>query len=129
MTTMTFSLLSIRRLIVRYLCLPRIIPIKFFSKPDSDTGRMHQYSYMKEPWYVAPSFWSRWGPEATVTWLGGGKLPGDDGAKWKPEGFLFEEIGPERTMGKGLTETNELLGRGGKKTAGAAPQFWSLSAA
>ena len=32
-------------------------------------------------------------------------MPGDGGPSMKPEGFLFEDLGPLRTVGKGLHET------------------------
>jgi hypothetical protein len=62
---------------------------------------------MKEPFYVPPTFWQRWNPEACITRLSGGLLPGDGGAKMKPEGFLFEDLGPNRVVGKGVEETKK----------------------
>lgn len=113
---------------MRYLCLPRIVPTEYFSKPDPQTGRMHQYSYLKEPWYMPTTLWSRWGPDALLTRMAGGKLPGDDGMKWMPTGFLWEEIGPHNTMGKGLAETNALVDPTRKKSAIPANPFWSQTA-
>ena len=90
---------------MRFLTLPRFFPISNLSEPDPKTGRMNHYLYMKEPWYNPVTFWSRWGPEAWFTWSFGGMLPGDRGAaEMKPEGFLFEDIGPKSKMGKGLEE-------------------------
>lgn len=114
---------------MRYFCLPRIIPVKFFSKPDPETGRIHQYAYLKEPWYVPTTFWSRWGPEALLTRIAGGKLPGDDGMTWMPKGFLMEDIGPQKTMGQGLAETNSLADPKTKKSATPANPFWTLKSA
>lgn len=104
-TVLTYSLLLTRKLTVRYLCLPRLAPAQYISQPDPKTGRMSAYHYLKEPWYVASTAWTRWNPEALVTRLSGGMLPGDGGAKMKPEGFLFEDLGPERYAGKGIEET------------------------
>ncbi|KAJ3469316.1 hypothetical protein MRS44_003381 [Fusarium solani] len=103
-TVLTYSLLLARKLTVRYLCLPRFTPCLYISQPDEQTGRISAYHYMKEPWYVASTFWSRWNPEALFTRLAGGLLPGDGGAEIKPEGFLPEDLGPERFVGKGVEE-------------------------
>lgn len=127
-TTLTYNLLFVRRLFMRYLSLPRVFPTKFFSKPDPETGRMNQYSYLKEPWYVPKTIWSRWGLDALFTRLAGGKLPGDDGAKWMPNGFIFEEIGPQKTMGKGVDETNALADPLRRKSSVPANPFWSQTA-
>ncbi|KAM5351262.1 hypothetical protein ACJ41O_003985 [Fusarium nematophilum] len=108
MTVLTYSLLLVRKLVVRFLCLPRVIPVQYVSQPDEQTGRMHSYHYMKEPWYVPPTFWSRWNPEALVTRLAGRMLPGDGGAEMKPEGLLFEDLGPARFVGKGVEESKAL---------------------
>ncbi|RBA09581.1 hypothetical protein FPRO05_06718 [Fusarium proliferatum] len=100
-----FGLLLVRKLIVRYLCLPRLAPSIYLSDPDEQTGRIKSYHYMKEPFYVPPTFWQRWNPEAIITWLSGGLLPGDGGPSMKSEGFLFEDLGPEKVVGKGIEET------------------------
>lgn len=78
---------------MRFLMLPRWTPLEFFTE-DEKTGRMHQLSYLAEPWYTKAGFWARWGPPALAAWLLGGKVPGDEGAKYMPEGFLFEDLGP-----------------------------------
>lgn len=104
-TVLTYSLLLVRKLIVRYLCLPRLAPSIYLSDPDEQTERIKSYHYMKEPFYVPPTFWQRWNPEAIITWLSGGLLPGDGGPSMKSEGFLFEDLGPEKVVGKGVKET------------------------
>ncbi|KAH7252431.1 hypothetical protein BKA59DRAFT_161036 [Fusarium tricinctum] len=106
-TVLTYSLLLVRKLFVRFLCLPRLTPSVYLSQPDQETGRIKSYHYMKEPFYVPPTFWQRWNPEACITRLSGGLLPGDGGAKMKPEGFLFEDLGPNRVVGKGVEETKK----------------------
>ncbi|KAH7023779.1 hypothetical protein EDB80DRAFT_807901 [Ilyonectria destructans] len=108
MTVITYSLLLIRKLAVRFLCLPRITPVEYISQPDKTTGRIKHYHYMKEPWYVPGTFWSRWNLEALLTWVWGGMIPGDGGADMKPEGLLFEDLGPKNTMGEGIKEALEL---------------------
>ncbi|KAF5022796.1 hypothetical protein F66182_5138 [Fusarium sp. NRRL 66182] len=104
-TALTYTLLLIRKFVVRHLCLPRVARAEYISKPDQQTGRINSYHYMKEPFYVPCTFWQRWNPIACITRLSGGLLPGDGGARMKSEGFLFEDLGPEKFVGKGIEET------------------------
>ena len=106
-TVLTYGLLLVRKLVVRFLCLPRVSGVEHLSQPDEQTGRITTRHYMKEPYYVPATFWQRWNPEACITWLAGGLLPGDGGSQMKSEGFLFEDIGPEKVVGKGIEETND----------------------
>lgn len=106
MTCLTYCLLSARMFILRYLSLPRLMTLKALSDTNPKTGRVHHYAYMREPWYNPPTFWARWNPEAIITWASGGNLPGD-AAEWKPDGFLFEDIGPKNMMGKGVDEVSK----------------------
>lgn len=97
----------VRQLVVRYFALPPLFEAQMLTRPDPKTGRMHGATYMKDPWYIRPTFLARWGPEAWIQRLWGGSVPGD-ADKFKPEGFLFEDIGPERRMGKGVDNQVEL---------------------
>lgn len=97
-----YAALALRRFVVRYLSLPRFLPVLYFSEPHSKTGRIVHYDYLVDPWYNPANFWSRWGPVAIATRLMGGLVPGPE--KLMPEGFLFEDIGPKYTMGKGTEE-------------------------
>jgi hypothetical protein len=102
-----YCVFGIRKLILRYLALPRpeILRKSYIpSAPDITTGRYNSVEYLSYPWYVKPTFKRRWGPRALVTRLLGHRLPGDDGNKYVPEGYLFEEIGPTALRGKGLKE-------------------------
>ncbi|ROV89131.1 hypothetical protein VSDG_08889 [Cytospora chrysosperma] len=94
-----FGLLNARRIIMRYFCLPRLGPKKFFSEPDPDTGRIHHFDYLVTPYYNKPTFRARWGPMALFTRLCGGQIPGE--AETLPEGFLATDLGPKNKMGKG----------------------------
>ncbi|CAM1505272.1 Fc.00g109090.m01.CDS01 [Cosmosporella sp. VM-42] len=120
-TVLTYSLLLTRKLFVRYLCLPRFTPVKYVSEPDETTGRIKHYHYMKEPWYCPDTFWARWNPESLLTWMFGGMIPGDNAGKMQPEGLLFEDLGPENTMGQGLDETRVLEERVEKKASSGCP--------
>ncbi|KAJ3513538.1 hypothetical protein NM208_g15175 [Fusarium decemcellulare] len=90
-TVLTYSLLLVRKL-----------------APDEQTGRITSSHYMKEPWYVPSTFWTRWGPEALVTRLAGNLLPGDGSVDMKPGGLLFEDLGPARFVGKGVEDTRKM---------------------
>ena len=93
---------------MRYLALPRLRPLNHFSKPDPKTGRIAHYNYLKEPWYNPSSFATRWNLEALLTRITGGMIPGDGGAAMKPEGFLFEDLGPKKSMCRDREENNRL---------------------
>ena len=77
------------------------------SAPDEKSGRYNSVEYLSHPWYVKPTFKRRWGPRALVTRLLGRRLPGDDGNKYAPEGYIFEDVGPDTLKGKGLGEMKE----------------------
>ncbi|TDZ61600.1 Mycophenolic acid synthesis protein B [Colletotrichum trifolii] len=98
------QLVSLRRCIIRHVCLPRpkwwtnpLIP----DKADPRTGRFCLPSYLAHPYYVKPTFYSRWGPSAMYSRLIGGCLPGDEDDKYYPNGYVISEVGPEGQIGKG----------------------------
>lgn len=116
------AVLQLRKLFLRFLVLPRpeFLRKKYIpSKPDKNTGRFNSIKYLSYPWYVKPSFSRRWGPKAWVARLLGRKVPGDDGNKYAPDGYIFNEIGPQDLKGKGIKEMEETRlkltqqGRGG----------------
>lgn len=87
---------------------------------DARDGRLTTTQpYGNFPFYVKPTVWNRWGPEAWVVWLAGGKLPGDSPKEYLADGFKYSDLGPRNLMGKG-EDTMEAeimrlkgLGRGG----------------
>ncbi|KAI1137356.1 hypothetical protein F5Y05DRAFT_389076 [Hypoxylon sp. FL0543] len=101
----TYSLIAIRRFVVRHLTLPRFFEFKRLRDPDPKTGRMMQHvPYGNFPFYVQPTLWNRWGPVAWAIWLYGGKVPGDEPEKYMPQGYLISDIGPQNRMGQGTEE-------------------------
>ena len=99
--------LSARKGLLRYFFVPRpeFMRKKYISSaPDSKTGRFNSVEYLSHPWYVKPSFEARWAPRAWLTWILRRKLPGDDGNKYAPEGYTFDEVGPVAVKGKGNAE-------------------------
>ena len=112
--------LLIRRFLLRYVFLPRpeLFRKDYISrKPEDEAGRYSAKEYLSYPWYVKPTWKRRWGPRAWLLRVIGRKVPGDDGNKYSPEGYLIEEVGPDSQKGKGNTEMNQtrlrLAHRGG----------------
>ena len=88
---------------------------------DRKTGRFNSLEYLSYPWYVKPSLARRWGPRSWMTRLLGRKLPGDDGNKYAPEGYIFAEIGPKALKGKGIEEMGETRTRLASQRRGGCP--------
>ena len=104
----TFTILSLRRFVLRYLTLPRIFPVREFSTKNPNTGRYNHNNYLVHPYYVKPSFISRWGPTAWMTWALGGIVPGGKNSeKYYPEGYEIDEVGPDKKRGAGRKEMGE----------------------
>lgn len=108
-TTITEYIFSTRKFLLRYLALPRptFMKVREISDEPNEKGRFNSNGYLVHPYYNKPTVWSRWGPEAWMTWLAGGFVPDEKVQKWMPEGYLLEEVGPERRKGKGLEEMKE----------------------
>lgn len=123
--TLSAAFLSIRRLVLRHLALPRpwfLSGERTTPDPDPTTGRYHQSNYVTFPYYVKPSFWKRYGPDTWLSWLFGTPLPGDEGEKYHPEGYLLDEIGPDKMEGKGKEwMAQERVSVEGKIRDGACP--------
>ncbi|KAI8165739.1 Mycophenolic acid synthesis protein B [Colletotrichum sp. SAR 10_70] len=97
------AIMNTRRWVLRNLCLPRP---KWWTNPmlqdiDKKTCRYYLPTYLAHPYYVKPTFYSRWGPAAIYSRLIGGRLPGDEGTKYHPDGYLIPEVGPDSQRGKG----------------------------
>lgn len=94
-----------RRFGLRYLTLPR--PSFLAVKPVHDTANpeTHLYNFERkglQPWYIQPTFWSKWGPGALLVRIFGGRVPGSRGDRYIPHGYDLMTIGPEPQKGKGL---------------------------
>ncbi|PVH89601.1 hypothetical protein DL98DRAFT_475870, partial [Cadophora sp. DSE1049] len=92
---------AVRKFFLLHLSLPRRKPKKRLPIATS-SGRMLAKKYTISPWYVKPTFKNRWGFGAWKTWLKGGILPGDEGDRYFPQGFVASELGPNalRNFGK-----------------------------
>lgn len=98
--------MGMRKLIIRHLLPPRpqILRKRWFTDELDAAGRIHSVQFVAHPWYVKPSFSWRYGIKALLLRLAGGKVPGDDGTRYQPEGYVIPEIGPEVLKGKGSAE-------------------------
>jgi hypothetical protein len=59
--------------------------------------------YIAAPYFVAPSFWNRWGPSAWYWWALGLPIPGDkagNGCTFQSGGYSIPQVGPR--VGKGV---------------------------
>lgn len=91
--------MALRRFIMRYLSLPRITALKNHSDEETPEGRRYVQVWGIQPFYVKPTFWSRWGPSGLFQLLIGAPRPGDEGMC--SEGFLGSNVGPKSFDGKG----------------------------
>lgn len=101
------AVLMTRRVVLRYLTLPRpefMRVRQVTSESDTKTGRYYSPSYLAHPYYVRPGVLNRWGLEGWFVWLAGGDVPGSKGDLYIPQGYSFEEIGPEAVRSEGKAE-------------------------
>ncbi|PVH74715.1 hypothetical protein DL98DRAFT_519052 [Cadophora sp. DSE1049] len=102
------AIFGLRRFVLRYLAPPRpgFMKVRELSDhPDPKTGRLHTNRYVAHPFYNKPGFLNRWGPEGLFVWMAGGDRPGSKGDLYLPEGYKFEEVGPQIMKNRGLEET------------------------
>lgn len=93
--------MTMRKYAIRYLAIPRISRKTYLHDQPHRNGRYSAKEYLSHPWYVEPTLMRRWAPTAWFTWIIGRKLPGDEGGKYKPDGYLISEVGPRRTIARG----------------------------
>jgi hypothetical protein len=98
---------EIRKLILRYLCLPRpsFLAIKSVAEsPNSKTGQYNFVHKTLQPWYIEPTIWNKWGPRATLYRIFGGKPAGTGGDRFYPQGYDLNTIGPKPFEDRGKEE-------------------------
>lgn len=98
---------ALRKLVLRYLTLPRpsFLAVKLVhGTPNPQTALYNFERKGLQPWYVRPTFWSKWGPGALFVRIMGGRIPGSRGDRYLPQGYDLMTIGPEPQEGKGLEE-------------------------
>jgi hypothetical protein len=90
------SFLKIRKIMLRYLSLPRpsVMSKKATYDTMTDAGTITMKSYLAAPYFVAPTFWNRWSLGAWWWWLLGLPLPSKSKQDFQPNGYMIRELGP-----------------------------------
>ncbi|KAJ5096468.1 hypothetical protein NUU61_005824 [Penicillium alfredii] len=105
------ALLNTRKLFLRYLAPPRPYFLRYasFTEQPDDHQRFFLTKWEAAPYYVKPTVWNRWGPMAWLTWFLGKPVPGDEGNKYYPGGYIIPDIGPSYFEGKGRKQLEEAM--------------------
>ncbi|EXF73530.1 hypothetical protein CFIO01_02822 [Colletotrichum fioriniae PJ7] len=96
-----------RKLGLRYLALPRpdSSAVKLVSDTPNPETKLYNFGRKSlQPWYMRPTTWSTWGPGAWLVKAVGGKVPGERGSRYFPQGYDLMTIGPEPQREKGRDE-------------------------
>ncbi|OLN83312.1 hypothetical protein CCHL11_03129 [Colletotrichum chlorophyti] len=96
-----------RKLALRHLALPRSTSaaVKLVEETPNPESNLYNFGRQSlQPWYMKPSLWSTWGPEALLVRAFGGRVPGARGDRYHPRGYDLMTIGPEPQTGKGVDE-------------------------
>lgn len=112
-----------RKLFLRHLSLPRPYFMRFdrSTGADNDAGPHFFTEWEGAPYYVKPTFWNRWRPAAWYSWMRGRPLPGDEGNKYRPGGYMIKDVGPRAFEGKGEAYFEEHKARLQKERTGGCP--------
>ena len=96
MVSLLHGILSFRRFVVRHLLPPRFWFSRYSVKTTepSKHGTYYMRSYEAFPYYVEPTFLSRWGPGAWMRKAQGHYIPGDEGQRFCPMGYSVPDVGP-----------------------------------
>ncbi|KAH8668250.1 hypothetical protein BGZ60DRAFT_376511 [Tricladium varicosporioides] len=98
---------TLRKFVLRHLSLPRpaFLAVKAVDDKTNPLSGLYNFNHLSlRPWYIRPTFWTRWGPVALLLRSLGGKPPGPGGEKYHPEGYDLMTIGPQPQEGKGIEE-------------------------
>jgi hypothetical protein len=115
---LTSFTLTIRKLVLRYLILPRPYILRYRTlsdDPHPKTGRYFMTTYEAEPWYIEPTFLTRYSPITLLRRFLGRPYP--DGKNYKPAGYKIMELGPKKLEKMGQEEcevTRQRLMGGGR---------------
>lgn len=123
MSTLFTTLLTTRKLFLRYLTPPRPYILRYTSitdEPDS-AERFFLTKWEAAPYYVKPTIWNRWGPTAWLTWALGRPVPGDEGEKYYPHGYAIADVGPKSFEGKGRNAVQERMAELSVSRTGKCP--------
>ncbi|KAJ5771008.1 uncharacterized protein N7511_003059 [Penicillium nucicola] len=100
-----------RKLFLRHLMPPRPSFLRYqsFTEEPDEYERFFLTKWEAAPYYVKPTLWNRWGPTAWLTWALGRPVPGDEGDKYSPAGYVIPDIGPKELEGRGRKELENYL--------------------
>ncbi|KAK1516935.1 uncharacterized protein CCOS01_12484 [Colletotrichum costaricense] len=93
-----------RKLGLRHLALPRpdSSAVKLVNDTPNPATKLYNFGRKSlQPWYMRPTTWSTWGPGAWLVKAVGGKVPGERGSRYFPQGYDLMTIGPEPQREKG----------------------------
>lgn len=123
------AVLNFRKWTLRHLVLPRpqCFEYKRLDTNPSPEVRHALFAWQGAPYYVKPTFWRRWSPEAWMTWMLGHPLPGDDREAHSADGYLIPDVGPKALSGKGEEYMKETKARLAKQHTGGCPFAISMS--
>ncbi|KXH49473.1 hypothetical protein CSIM01_03761 [Colletotrichum simmondsii] len=96
-----------RKLGLRHLALPRpdSSAVKLVNDTPNPETKLYNFGRKSlQPWYMRPTTWSAWGPGAWLVKAVGGKVPGERGSRYFPQGYDLMTIGPEPQREKGRDE-------------------------
>ncbi|KAJ5163901.1 uncharacterized protein N7500_005731 [Penicillium coprophilum] len=96
-----------RKIFLRYVALPRSSSSAVKLVDDMPNQETHLYNFQRktlQPWYVKPTFSSKWGLGAMLVRALGGKVPGSRGDRYQPGGYDLMTIGPEPQKEHGAEE-------------------------
>ncbi|KAE8149713.1 hypothetical protein BDV25DRAFT_130171 [Aspergillus avenaceus] len=106
------GLVAIRKLILRYLSLPRpdFMAVRVLdAAPDPSTGRYAANRWLDNPWYIKTTFFNRWSIKAlTVRLFGTGNVPTKNSA-FRDAGYNLRTIGPDSIENKGQADVEAIL--------------------
>ncbi|KAK4970890.1 hypothetical protein LTR42_007867 [Elasticomyces elasticus] len=91
--------------------------LRWFSDELNADGRFNFEQYIAHPWYIRPTLYKRWSLNSWLIRMVGGSVPGDQGAKYCPQGYSITELGSDDMRGKGehdMQATRDRLSRNGR---------------
>ncbi|KAJ5568977.1 hypothetical protein N7450_011463 [Penicillium hetheringtonii] len=97
----------LRKLLLRNLTLPRSdsAAVKLVHEMPNPEPNLYNFEEKGlQPWYIKPTFWSKWGPGSFIVRVFGGKVPGSRGDRYQPRGYDLMTIGPDPQKGRGMEE-------------------------
>lgn len=106
------SVLALRRVLLRYLSLPRPDSkrVRVLNEtPNPTTGLWNTKLWIAHPWYLQPTFLNRWGLKALfVRLFGTGAVPSAQN-EYREAGYDVWTIGPTAQEGRGREEMEAMV--------------------